>query len=34
MLHQRLCDEVLKQIESHMYAKQLEEDYDEVTNYK
>lgn len=27
------CDEALKQIESQMYAKQLEEDYDEVLCY-
>lgn len=33
MLHQRLCDEALKQIESQMYTKQLEEDYDEVLCY-
>lgn len=27
------CDEALKQIENQMYAKQLEEDYDEVLCY-
>ena len=27
------CDEALKQIENQMYAKQLEEDYDEAVSY-